>query len=309
MPAKRAHAIILPPPGSFLTCDFTVSDIDFGNVDVLPGLSEFTTGTITISCSLGASLGWVTVCPNLEYGTGSPLSYDPRQMDKTGDKLSYNLYHPGTSTIWGSFYWSNPPRPPIIQFQLDNQGEGTFTYTIDARLFGGQSTARPGTYVSIFQNNEARFAYRSGQFNNCARNNGEKSPTFTVIARVVQNCLVSATNLDFGISGLLNSPRDTTGTITVRCSRDMPYAISLNGGQANATNPADRRMRRGTEEVRYGIYKDAARTQGWGSAAGQTVAGVGTGLDQQYTMYGRVPPQPTPSAGTYTDVVVVTVTY
>lgn len=61
----------------------------------------------------------------------------------------------------------------------------------------------------------------------------------------------------------------------------------------------------------YGLYKDAARSQPWGDATtpGSTVAGAGNGLVQQLTVYGRVPPQTTPSPGTYTDTVVVTLTY
>ncbi|EEF26199.1 conserved hypothetical protein [Ricinus communis] len=42
---------------------------------------------------------------------------------------------------------------------------------------------------------------------------------------------------------------------------------------------------------------------------GSTVAGTGTGNAQLLTIYGRVPPQTTPSSGTYTDTVVVTLTY
>ena len=65
------------------------------------------------------------------------------------------------------------------------------------------------------------------------------------------------------------------------------------------------------ETVTYGLYKDNARSQVWGDAAtpGSTVAGTGSGAVQNLTVYGRVPAQTTPSAGLYTDTVVVTVTY
>lgn len=63
--------------------------------------------------------------------------------------------------------------------------------------------------------------------------------------------------------------------------------------------------------VVYGLYKDAGRSQPWGDGAtpGSTVAGTGTGAAKGYTVYGRVPPQTTPTPGTYSDTVVVTVTY
>ncbi|MCR6502850.1 spore coat protein U domain-containing protein [Shinella sp. CPCC 101442] len=39
------------------------------------------------------------------------------------------------------------------------------------------------------------------------------------------------------------------------------------------------------------------------------MSGTGSGSQQDITIYGRVPAQNTPLAGTYTDTVVVTVTY
>ncbi len=40
-----------------------------------------------------------------------------------------------------------------------------------------------------------------------------------------------------------------------------------------------------------------------------TVSGTGTGSAQNQTGYGRVPPQATPAAGTYTDTITATVTF
>ncbi len=50
--------------------------------------------------------------------------------------------------------------------------------------------------------------------------------------------------------------------------------------------------------------------QPWGNTIGtNTVAGTGDGTQTNYTVYGRVPAQTTPSAGFYSDTVVATVTY
>lgn len=62
--------------------------------------------------------------------------------------------------------------------------------------------------------------------------------------------------------------------------------------------------------VNYTIYRDAARTQVWGvTAGGDVVSGTGNGNVQNLTAYGRVPPQTTPAAGVYSDIVAITVTY
>jgi outer membrane usher protein len=39
------------------------------------------------------------------------------------------------------------------------------------------------------------------------------------------------------------------------------------------------------------------------------VASTGNGASQPFTVYGRVPPQTTPTPGAYSDTVTVTVTY
>jgi spore coat protein U-like protein len=62
--------------------------------------------------------------------------------------------------------------------------------------------------------------------------------------------------------------------------------------------------------VSYELYRNSARTQRWGNTLNSdTVIGSGTGGTQNLTVYGRVPAQTTPSAGTYNDTITVTVTY
>jgi spore coat protein U-like protein len=69
-------------------------------------------------------------------------------------------------------------------------------------------------------------------------------------------------------------------------------------------------MALGANKVGYGLYRDGSRSQVWGSTiATNTVGGTGTGAAQNLTVYARVPPQVTPPAGTYSDVIVVTITY
>jgi spore coat protein U-like protein len=103
---------------------------------------------------------------------------------------------------------------------------------------------------------------------------------------------------------------DSTSTVTARCNNTLPYTVSLSGGNAAATDPTQRKMAKAAETVTYGLYRDAARLQPWGSTAGtDTVTGTGTGVAQNITIYGRVPPQTTGSPGNYSDTIVATVTY
>ncbi|WP_234820856.1 spore coat U domain-containing protein [Sinorhizobium medicae] len=114
----------------------------------------------------------------------------------------------------------------------------------------------------------------------------------------------------FWPAGVLSSNIDATGRATVTCTPATAYTVGLSNGMSG-TSPTNRRMTLGGAAVVYGLYKDAGRSQPWGDGAtpGSTVAGTGTGAAKGYTVYGRVPPQTTPTPGTYSDTVVVTVTY
>lgn len=116
------------------------------------------------------------------------------------------------------------------------------------------------------------------------------------------------TTLDFGTHGVLSANVDSTSEIGVTCTTGAVYDIGLDGGGSGDINA--RVMTLGTEDVGYQLYQEAARTTVWGETVGtDTLASTGTGIEQQFTVFGRVPPQATPPAGTYTDTVLVTVTY
>jgi len=109
---------------------------------------------------------------------------------------------------------------------------------------------------------------------------------------------------------VLRSALDAAGSIAITCTNAAPYTIALDGGSIGAINPVQRKMSQGSERITYGLYQDSGRTQPWGDAAGiNTAAATGSGLAQTFSVYGRVPAQSTPSPGTYTDTVVVTVSY
>ncbi len=119
---------------------------------------------------------------------------------------------------------------------------------------------------------------------------------------------VAPTDMDFGTQGALTANIDQTSTITLTCTPTTTYDVGLNGGGSGNINA--RVMINGTEDVGYQLYSNAGRTTVWGNTVGtDTVAGTGNGSAQTLTVYGRVPPQTTPPANTYTDTVTVTVTY
>lgn len=123
--------------------------------------------------------------------------------------------------------------------------------------------------------------------------------------------VVTATDLDFGTRGVIDANVDQTSTISVQCTNSTPYTVGLSAGGGAAATVAVRKMTGpASATIDYTIYRDAARTQVWGVTAGtDVVSGTGNGNAQPITAYGRVPPQTTPAAGVYSDIVAITVTY
>ncbi|WP_234710593.1 Csu type fimbrial protein [Sinorhizobium arboris] len=135
---------------------------------------------------------------------------------------------------------------------------------------------------------------------------------FNVQISINAECQInSATDLNFGASGVIDAVIDATSAIAVQCTNGTPYNIGLNSGQGAGATVASRLMTGpNSETVAYSLYTDAGHTTVWGNTIGtDTVAGTGNGSEQAYTVFGQVPAQATPAAGTYTDVVTVTVTY
>jgi spore coat protein U-like protein len=135
---------------------------------------------------------------------------------------------------------------------------------------------------------------------------------FQVRITIQAQCLAATTNdLDFGSSGFLSSNVDAQSSIAVQCTNTTPYNVGFDQG-VNGSSVTARQMKGGpsNELVNYAIYSNAGRTTNWGNTVGtDTVTGTGNGSPQTIQVYGRVPSQTTPTPGTYTDTITVTVTY
>jgi len=136
--------------------------------------------------------------------------------------------------------------------------------------------------------------------------------TFQARVTIAATCSIGGTTtLDFGSPGLLAANVDQTSTIQITCSDTTPYNIGLDKG-TNGASVTARLMKGGpsNETIQYSLYSDSGRTTNWGNTVPtDTVSSAGIGSSQSFTVYGRIPPQTTPTPGTYTDTITVTVTY
>ena len=313
---RRLFAVLIatatPAAALAQSCNFSISPITFSNVDTLSSSNTDTTATLAINCS-GVSLTTIRICPSIGAGSGGATA-SSRQMISGGSTLNYQLYQDsGRSVIWGSYNWALPGTPPTIDLPLALNGTGSTNVPVYARVFGGQGTVPPGTYTTSFSATDDDFVYGiSLGLLPCPNVNAvlqHAHPTFTGSATVLANCTVAATDINFGSQGILAANIDTTGSVSVSCTSGTAYNVGLDDGHQNA-GPAGRAMALGASRVGYGLYRDGARSLQWGNTIGTNTAGAtGSGSAQPLTIYARVPPQITPPAGTYQDIIVVTVTY
>lgn len=140
----------------------------------------------------------------------------------------------------------------------------------------------------------------------------QQTTQFQVSMTIQAECrLTSASDLAFGTTGVIQTAINSTSTIGVQCTNTTPYNIGLNAGAGTGATVTNRHMTSGTgAQVNYQLFRDSGRTLNWGNTAPtDTLSGTGNGAVQTVTVYGRVPAQTTPAAGTYADTVQVTVTY
>lgn len=318
--ALVALALLASRAAHAASCTLSISNVAFGTVsNILSGANTAVTATVSISCSggLGYALGGVTLCPNIGVGTGGATS-STREMANGSNLLNFQLYQDSAhTTVWGSYLWGYSAIPPTYKVGLDVLGSGSSSTTLYALLPGNQPAAVPLSYSSTFSGTDAQLGYQfCTLLSSCppcsASMPGSTTASFTATATVSSYCSVSATNLNFGSVGPLISNVDATNSISVTCTNGTPWTASLNAGTGAGATVALRQMTgSGGATVNYTIYQNAARTQIWGDGTSGTsvLSGTGAGSPQGQTGYGRAPAQTTPPAGTYSDTVVVTLTY
>ncbi|MDR5823177.1 spore coat protein U domain-containing protein [Caballeronia sp. LZ043] len=308
--------LLLSATAQAQVCSATVSGVNFGTVTPATSTDVRATGTVNLTCTPAALNPPVRVC--IGFGTGSGGSTIlPRVLTSGANTLTYQLLTDAAlTTVWGSRGSSFDPVAVDLTFPL-GQSSVSRSITIYGRVGAGQNTVVAGSYLSLFSGTaQAEMNYQAYVLvpPSCSTVTANSTPlSFAVSATVINDCSLSATNINFGAAGVLNGALTASGTLSVTCTNQDPYSITLSAGSGSGASVADRRMTKGggSEQVRYQLYTNAALTFPWGDGTNGTsiASGTGTGSNQSITVYGRVPPQTTPSAGTYTDTIIATITY
>lgn len=132
---------------------------------------------------------------------------------------------------------------------------------------------------------------------------------------ITNDCVaISAPDLNFGSAPLASSFSTVTQDITVSCTKGSAYSVGIDNG-VNASGSA-RRMKSGSSFLSYDIFKGSTASR-WGSVGAQrwesaAATGVSTdGTVRRYTYSARILTSraDTPPAGTYSDTLLVDITF
>ena len=141
--------------------------------------------------------------------------------------------------------------------------------------------------------------------------------TFQVTAQIVAGCLVvggvtAYGVLDYGTSSALSTATLSTSlggsTVTFQCTPGVALSMSLDGGQNSASGTRNLKRSGGTQLLAYHLYRDAGFSQSLGIGSSVAVS-YSDPTAIKLPVYGRTTLTGTLPAGTYTDVVQVTVTW
>lgn len=139
---------------------------------------------------------------------------------------------------------------------------------------------------------------------------GTATGSFAVQLTITASCVISSTaTLNFGSQGVLSSDVNQSTSLGVQCTSLTPYAIALSAGAGSGATTTTRKMTSSGNTIDYSLYQDSNHTTVWGTTGGELVSGTGSGSTQSYTIYGQIPAQSTPAAGSYSDTIGVTVSY
>ncbi|EPJ91777.1 Csu type fimbrial protein [Pseudomonas psychrophila] len=145
-----------------------------------------------------------------------------------------------------------------------------------------------------------------------------KISTLTVSMTVANDCTISAPSISFGSAPVVSAFSTVSQTVSVNCTKGSAYTVGLGDGTHPVSVGGRRQMMSGGNYLAYDIFQSAGTTR-WGSVGAarraSTTAEVnpGTGLgsgSQIFNYNARIyTDQATPPAGTYTDSVVLDVSF
>ncbi|MEA3155416.1 MAG: hypothetical protein QOK44_3005 [Betaproteobacteria bacterium] len=121
-------------------------------------------------------------------------------------------------------------------------------------------------------------------------------------------CTLSVLGVIFGsYDTFSNVPLDNAGgNVAVTCDIPTPYTIALAPGGGSYTL---RTMSGAGSSLNYNLFSDPTRLIVWGDGTAGTSVVIGATTSANHTIYARIPARQNVPVGSYTDTVIVTLSF
>ncbi|MGV2813949.1 Csu type fimbrial protein [Enterobacter cancerogenus] len=315
MPLVRISLLILTgvllmkfaPPAQAADC-WNLSPAGFSFGTVTAGETARANASMQYQCNnYEDTPRYVRLCLNLTSVSSPRMNTNPPVTP-----LSYLVYqatdlssHLGNDT--GTYYQQTLYMGPT-------QTNYTFNFDLTAIIPAGQTGLTAGDYFDY--GTDVTIKYTDSDtldgLPSCPAMTGNIiSDSISASATVKSGCeLLSVSPMDFGSKSPVNSgllSGNATSGVTVSCPLNMTYTVAM--GMGMNSDGGGRRMCNGASCVAYNLYQDAAHTTPWNDSDLVQTQTSATGEAESLTVYGAIPPQQWPAPGTYSDTVVVTLSY
>lgn len=285
----------------------TPASIDFGTL--YSGDAGTTSANLSWQCKgvgMFESASYVNACYTYEPVAADLLNGNQRVMrgisgEAVGYSMLFDFYN--DSSILGARKTANFGTQPNLGGTISGSIVANYNVTTKGSIPAAQNVPAGVYQTQVYAYIPYKgYALSSGT---CVGTKSISTSMVNVTVTVSPKCDVRAQDIDFGVQSTLGEALTALGRLYVSCTLNQPYKVSLS---SSAADPKSRQMASASgEHITYGLYKDSAFTQPWGTA--EPLEGVGSGVEEQIPVYARIPAQPTPSSGSYNDIVTVTVEY
>ena len=139
---------------------------------------------------------------------------------------------------------------------------------------------------------------------------GSAKASMPVTLTLTAGCTVLATPIALPPLFVLGGTTKATGMLDADCTGPTPFNVGLDQGSgAGATTTM--RMMTGSAAtlIPYGLFQNAALSINFGNTVGSDTAAGTAGASRAIVVYAEVPGRSSPAAGTFADIVNVTITF
>ena len=317
-------ALWLPSSAQALTCkvDSFVSP-NIGIITLDNANNASIEQPLTYSCTNTSDVTeWASVCIGVDGGDRSASQINPRYLFETsGSTLNFNMTLTGRSgATWGRRNVGGSEFIDFISVPPSSTIPTIKKTIIKVSLLSNNTSALAGDYTANFTgiNTALTFTTVNSNVDNqqcLSGSQGSSQFSFTVQAKVVPQCIISATSdVDLGSQPASATNIPGNGNISVTCTNGAPYNIGLMPSNNNSDGSGFMRGTSGNnDQVPYQLQSNASGTI-WGNN-GSTyttltngVIGQGNGAAQRETLYITVPKADF-KPDNYSDTVTIRVNY